>query len=514
MRATANVIASNITPEVRIEHEGESISFSISVYGRTNFQTEYDVFEHINEYWGSLPTEQQKRIFEIYKEIKYGFDNIFTKDALFDFITTKVTELIEIHNLDNIQNWISYKSNIMIPSSFETEFVESIDNNTSREKTYTRYDYLRLVSLSVLLRCMVPVWGEYISNTRQETGTQFKEFYAFQLLSHSNVAHCVPMEKLKIYIDNIVGVGKNDPNITLNGILNGISSEDFGYWLLSLVCIRRLCIGDIRGLDPKQHLITFIYKFIIQKIRNNDGNVESIVKEKKSDDKGVGEENKISTLERYKVKGDISNGEIVELEYSIRDLGNVAQKLSYNVDENILNRSLRTCQELLNQRLLDPQVTLLRWVFKPAISPKGLMFLPKSTIVNALGILEAVLWARGHKYLALLASSYPIISDREMVVSPIDSKMRVPQELSDALDQLYPYTRTTINRKIGVKEINLAAKSIDILTDNLSMFTWRPTASDEMLQEVLGNTNRRLPIKPDIKTDLTKLVIEIGSRNW
>ena len=94
-----------------------------------------------------------------------------------------------------------------------------------------------------MLRCMIPIWGEYISSTRQETGTRHKEFYAFQLLNNSNISKSVPMVKLCNYVEAIVGPDKyNNVNT-----LNGISSEDFGYWLLSLVCVRRLCVGDIRG---------------------------------------------------------------------------------------------------------------------------------------------------------------------------------------------------------------------------------------------------------------------------
>lgn len=510
MKATANVILSNVTPEVKIEHKGESISFSISVFQRDNFQKGYDVFDYINQFWESLPELKQDQIFTIYKEIEYGFDNVYSKGELFEYLQEKVAVLIHAHDLDAIQDWIAFKSDVQIPSTFEGDYEHSIDNNTSREKTYTRSDYSRLVALSVLLRCMVPVWGEYISNIRQETGTMYKEFNAFQLINKSNVSHSVPIVKLRLYIQNIVGDDNADPN----NILNGICAEDFDFYLLALVCIRRLCIGDVRGSDPKANLITFIYKFIIQRIRNSDNNYENVVKEKTFDDRSPDGENKISTLERYKIKTNVSLGEIVELEYSLKNIADAASKLSYRLDPQMLQRSLLSSQELIQQRLLDPQMTLLRWLFKPVISPKGLMYLPKPLIVQAMGAMEAVLWARGHKYLAILSSSYAVLSDKEMVISPVDSKMRVPKELTDELDRLYPFTRTTNSKKNGIKEINLAAKSIDTLTENLSMFSWRPTAHESMLQEVFGNTNRKLPIKPDIKLDLTKFVIEVGSHNW
>lgn len=510
MRAIANVMLANVTPEVKLEHKGETLLFSISVYGRDSFQKDYDVFDQINKFWADCTEEMQDIIFNLYKEISITFSDTWKKTELNEQLSEHVIKLMELHDLDTLQNWIIFKSDIIIPDRFAIEYEHSIDNNTSREKTYIRSDYVRLVTLSLAFRAMVPVWGEYISSTRQDSGTQFKEFYAFQLLNHSPLIHSLPVTKLKTYIENIVGADKYDPNINLNGI----SSEDFSFWLLSLVSIRRLCVGDIRGIEANTDLCTLIYKFIIQKIRNNDNNFENVIKEKKFDDKGPEGENKISTLERYKIKTNLSLGEVTELEYSLKDIRSAAQKLTSLLDPNILERSLQTCQELINYKLLDPQITLLRWVFKPVISPKGIMYLPDSMLITALGALEAVLWARGHKYLALLATSHSIVSDYDMVVSPVDSKKRVPEEMLAELDKIYPFKRTVVSKKAGVKYHNLTAKAIDDLADSLMMYSWRTTADESMIEEVFGSKSRKMPIKPDIKIDLTKLVIEIGSQSY
>lgn len=508
MKATPNT-CQTAAAEVKIEHKGEELNFSISVYGRQSFNT-YDVFEYINKYWEYLPEDKQDKIFDIYRNIQYSFQEVLQRSELFEQISDHVVELMKYHQLEDIKTWVAFKSDIHIPNIIENDYTHSIDNNTSREKTYTRTDYAELTALSICLKTLIPVWGEYVLNIRHDAGTRFKEYFAFQIISKTNLDKSVPMEKLRIYIENIVGDDKFDANNTLDGIC----SEDFSYWLLGLVCIRRLCLGDVKGNDPNTHLIKYIYKFIRQKIRNSDGDVENSVKPKTYDDRSQDSENKISTFERYKIKTNISPGEIVELENSLKDIRNVAHKLSANIDPFILERSLTTCQALSKQRLLDPQITLLRWIMKPVISPKGLMYLPKLSITEALGALEAVLWARGHKYLAILSTAYPVVYENEMLVSPVDSKTRVPQELSEQLGKLYPFTRDLNNRKTGAVEINLAAESINTMTDNLTMFSWRSTAHESMLQEVFGTANRRLPIFPHIKIDLTKLVIEIGSRSW
>jgi hypothetical protein len=511
MKAIVNVQISSVRPEVIIEHKQEELRFSISVFARSNFQGGNDVFNQINKYWQSLSDIEQDTIFLIYKEIQFGFDNVWVKAELSEYLSERVKRLLDIHDLESLYTWVTFKSDIIIPKDFDVDYKHSIDNNTSREKTYTRSDYIRLITLGLCLRCMVPVWGEYIPNIRKETGNLFKEFDSFHLLHKSSILESVPMEKLKLYVDNIVGKDKYDPNNTHKGI----SSEDFGYWLLASICVRRLCIGEISGLDDSANLMTSVYKFIMQKIQNNNNNnFENIVKEKKFDDNTPDSENKISTLERYKKNTDIAPGEIVELEYSAKDMIGMANRLSCKIEPHRLLRSIETSRVLINERILDPQTTLLRWVFKPIISPKGILYLPKPTIVEALGALEAVLWARGHKYLAILATSRTVILEKEMMVSPLDSKMRIPKEDLAELSRLYPFTKVINNKKLGPKVVNLTADSIDRLTDNLTMFSWKSTADDSMIEEVFGSKSRTFPIKPDIKLDLTRLVIELGNRSW
>lgn len=512
MKAVANVILDCKIPEVRLHHRDRELGFVISVFGRANFSVgDYDVFSQINEYWASLPMETQDKIFDIYNEIHMAFDRPMNSHDFIDYIAELVGKLMEYHDLEKLKDWISFGSNIVIPDVFDTEYKHSIDNNTSREKTYIRSDYVKLVSLSLCLRVMIPIWGEYISNIRHNVGNSFKEYYAFRLLSKSNIIDSPSMEKLKRYIENIVA----DDKFNANNSLNSISSEDFGYWLLSMVCVRRLCVGDIRGTDPRSHLITLVYKFIIQKTHSDDSNFENIIRDKKFSENNTDSDSKTSVLEMYKIKTNISIGSIVELEYSMRDIRSVAQRLSSNINQEMLERSLTTCRQLEQCELMDPQTVLLRWVFKPVISPRGIMYLPKPNIVQALGALETVLWARGHKYLAILATSHAIFnSDKEMIVSPVDSKMRVPDEYLKQLEELYPFSKDTTGRKVTKKSTNPAMEAIDTLTNNLMMFTWKTTCDESMLMEVFGNTTRKLPIKPDIKLDLTRLVLEIGQRNW
>lgn len=508
MKAVADVAMMAVNgQQMSIEHGGISVSFTLSMFKRDSFSLENETFLHINGYWESLPIELQDSIFNIYASIAEDFDSLMSKNALKDALTSKVTALMNLHTLESIEHWVRYNSDIIIPSTFDEKYVENIDKNTTEDKTYTRSDYIKLVSLSIALRVMVPIWGSYIKTIRGDAGNQFKELQAFMLLKNCDINRSDPMIKLYNYIN--AQIGKD--NFNANNTLNFICREDFPHWLLSLVCVKRLCIGDIRSKDPRANLTTLIYNFIIQRIRYSDNDFANMVKSKSAEDFGPDGENKISNLERFKVTTNISLGQIVEMEYSVKDIYKVAQRLCIDIDLDILERSLMTSAMLSKVRLLDPQMTLLRWVFSPAVMPRGLSYLPLDRTVAALGALEAILWCSGHKYLAILSTSYALLDDDVHRVSQVASKMRTPEELTNELRKYFPYTQTLRGMGGTETEIYLVEESINTLANDLSKFTWRATCHESMIAEVFHEKHtRRIPILPDIKNKLTKLVIELG----
>lgn len=499
--------------EICLSHGDASLAFSASCFGRRSFQQEFGMFDQINAYWATYSEREQGEIFEIYRRIAVLFSTASNRTSLMLEMNKEVVRLLDYHDFERAYQWVVFSSDIAIPDNFDRDYVHSIDKQGSREQTYIRADYTKLITLGLLLRTMIPVWGEFISNTWQETGTLYKEYYAFQLLNHSKMLHTEPFEKLFVYIDKTVGDDRANPST----IIEGISSEDFTTWMMALVVIRRLCIGDIRGQDQRANMVTFIHRYVSSKMKGSDIAADSIVKEKTYDDGGGSRqiEDKLSALERYKIKHDISLGEIMELEYSLANIYEVAFRLSANMSVELLDLCMANTQMLAQHRILDPQVMLLRWIMKPAISPRGLMYLSRETIVRAFGLLQAVLWARGHQYLALLSTSFANVVDGEMHISGNDSRQRIPKELQSELDRLYPYSKIMGGKRTGQKLINLTVKSIETLADNLSMFSWTMTAHETLITEAFGNCNtRRIAVPSDIKIRLAKLVVELGDRKW
>jgi hypothetical protein len=507
------------TPKAVVEHNGQTVEFQVSVFGKGTMisddaddpmELNNDVFHYLNSYWADLPLEQQQSLFDVYFKLKEVLSMMYTVADMNENLAQISAELMSFHDLDKVQSWISFRSGIVIPEVFSVDYIPNTDNNSTREKTYTRLDYVQLVTLSLALRCMIPVWGEYISATRRSVGNYYKEFWAYLLLKYSNAYNSPAIDKLRTYIENNLDADKDNSE----KLMNVLPTADYPQWLLSLAVVKKLCIGDISGnnqKDPSFHLIKYLYKFLMQRIRSPDADHVNKIQKNRVED--VGRDNKSTVLERYRMKTSISPGEVVELECTVENLENVASRLTTKLTEEMFRSAQNSCTLLEHQQLSEVQITILSWVFKPVISPKGISYLDRSAIVKLLGVLQSVLWARGHKYLALLVTSYPRISNEEYVLAPQSSKDRVPKELSDEIEKIYPFSKP-IGRVSTGKTSNYVLESIDTVVNQLVSNSWLSTADDRLLKEVFGNTSRFFIIKSDIRTDLAKLIIEIGNRNW
>jgi hypothetical protein len=530
-----NIHTPTSIPEVKITHTDISnntkeLRFIISCFGRPTF-SDFPMFKELNEYWAQLTPEKQQDIFNLYESILETFNSNWDNSTLKGVLSKYVLKLLEAHEFQEVHRWILFKSTIQIPPAFEKEYVEDIDRDWTREQTYLRSDYQKLITLALILRTLIPVWGEYITRYRKELGTEFKEYYALQLISYSPLLETDAFIKLRLYIDKYLE--RIEPNSFM--IIRGISSEDFPVWLLAAVAVKGLCVGDIRGVESKSHLVAYMFQLIKQKTLKTSANLDTTIKFKVKKNVDENDPNsKLSVLEAFKGKYTIAIGEISEIEHVVSDVKKCAFRLSSRMSDSLLERALATSEQLQDKIIIDPQMILAQWVFSPIVSPKGLAYLQKKQIINVLAATQAVLWARGHHLLSIMATSYNDtgLQDEEECLVTMDTRTKLPKEMVNALNELYPYAKSLSIKKQNrlqnelslvdhsVKRqtaafVNPAMLAVDNLSNKLSLCAWVATADDDFLINVFNSAiNRRLPTVRDLKTHIAKLIIEIGSRTW
>lgn len=466
----------------------------------------HDVFKHINQYWAYLPAWKQEKIFETYNQIRNVLEDVYDTTLLIGELIPLIHTLFEEHKLEEINHWMAFHSDILLPSKLDDVYKIDDSKPGSREKTYLKSDYVDLLNMTIGLRTMIPVWGEFIYRTKKDTGTQFKEFYSYKLLAQTHLADSAPMEKLRIYVQSNIQSDKP----MLSSIVNGIGSEDFPTWLLSKVLVMRLCVGDISGANISSSLVTFIWNFITQKVNGtNAGSFSSMVKPKEFESGDQSSDHNTSRLEGYKMKTELPIGDIVILEQYMDDPINVAIQLKPSIDLELLNKFLYHAKALENERIWEPQVALAQYVLKPVISPRGMPHLSKKQVISAIAIAQTVLWETNHKLLACLISAVATSNSNELMLSGIVSNARIPKELMDELGLLFPFSKVSASKKKG-KVTNSAVVSIDELAQMFSQRDWILTVPNECMMEVLGkDNNRRFSCPHDIKILLAKLIIQL-----
>lgn len=503
-----------------LTHENvEPIHWNIALYDKMSYSGDFDIFEQINGYWAHLPIHTQNEIYAVYAQIHQTFETIGegsdSNQELYELVTKLydlVAKLYEYHNLDDIKHWLTYHAtNVRIPTNLRESYQESHENPGSRERTYLRDDYVWLVALSVALRAMIPVWGEFIARARKETGTTYKEYYAYRLLAKSSIAHSEPMERLRVYVEHSVPPDKSKSA----AILEGLSSDDFPIWVLGLVLVRRLSIGDVRGLDPNSSLVTFIYKYIGQKVKGHDSSFIGLVKDKIVEGVGQEGENNLSKLEGYKIKETIPAGDIAIISHYMQNSEQLARSVCPDIDLGLVRASLLSVQALMDKQIWKPQMTLMQLVLARVVSSQGLLHLHKPLTLQAMAITQALLWHRGHRELAALVSAVEQDSTDAQQLPGSDSRARISKEQMEVLDALYPFSRRTTGKQKGLKRTNPAAESIESVSAEFSKHAWRLSLPPDWTAELTGNRNtKRYTVPHDIKIKLAALAISIQQRKF
>ena len=505
--------------EIVMTHQGHELIWNTSPFERTELSSDTDTFKQINDYWNRLPSQQQDAIFELYARIRYILDDAQTLDQVTKELQPLIAELLDVyHDLENVHDWCWFYSDLAIPHTVADSVNFEEGGSSTEDKTYLKRDYKKLVALAVVLRVMVPIWGEFIFRTRSECGTTYKEYYAERLLNYSRIKNSEAIEKLTNYI-----VKQLPPDRSNAGaILGCIGSDDFPSFMLARVLVRRLCVGDITGINPNATILTFIYKYIRQKNSSNRGNqrlgsssnFNDNIREKFPETGGESDdgENKLSKLEGYKIQEELSRGDVQTIRYFLSDPIWVLKDVQPDLDMNLLQQSLN-CIKPLEAEIIDPaQLAILQWVLKPAISPEGLATVNKKGLLKAIAIVQAVLWHRGHKELAALCSAYSKQVDEHKILT-VESRARIPRDLQEEIRVLFPFNKRSSGKSKQAKVTNPCLAAIDKIADGLCAREWVLTLPEPWLADLGSEAGNRKYIAPsDIKIKLANLIISLLQR--
>jgi hypothetical protein len=292
--------------------------------------------------------------------------------------------------------------------------------------------------------------------------------------------------------------------------------SEMSMYILAIVVIQKISIATLVNDNEEKNIITRVYNFINNKLRNN-GDVSKSIRDKTVlSDPDSGEGDKESVLESYRMTSSLAPGHEVEMDWSVSNIHMVLAQMPISLDIDMQGRvtvsnmvlidALAFCRYFFTGNIHQQQINLLAIIFKDIIDPRGLAYIRIEGIINLLSIGFIYLWGMGYKNLALLLTAYvDNSSSNAHYINITVNRSRLSQTIKDDLGYYFPYNRV-VNAETSA---NLVEESINEMTNDLFGKRWIPTAYDNYVIEVLGedkNINKILP--SDLKIQLAEFIIQ------
>jgi hypothetical protein len=482
-----------------ISSSGEELNWDISAFYRAQQHAEVeDVFRDINGYLNWLSPQRRQHIFAIYQAMHDIIKRVDNMSNLSMQLTEKVEALYNEVPLEEVDHWLRFYGNIMYPESTP---LEHSPTDPMPERTYLKSDYHDLVVMTTALRLMVPIWGEYIEKIKKQVGTQYKEYIAVRLLSRSVIIECPALQRLVTYIECFVTRDTDSKS----AIIAGLSTSELPEWLLSIILVRRLAVGEVDVIEDKRHIVSNVYRFIdntLKELPTKFGNV----REKYPEDS---DEDESSILESYRVKEQMTAGMMGTFNVYARD----PIRMALGVDSTLPVWMVQQCSELVDSMqemtIVKPHVVLVQWVMQGVMSPHAIPGMSKQGLIRAMVATQAVLWHWGFTDLALLATADVMPATQSLQMS--DSRTRVPTALVEKLNEYYPHmsTRPGMGNSRGQ---NFAYASVTALTREYIARNWRACAPRMLIDQSVGGVelSGQLIVPSTLTEQLIRLVIKLN----
>lgn len=516
--------SSSGTYGLTIHHQTEELEYQITEEViKTAQKYGFDHFEQINAYWAQCEPRVQQAVFDVYSRIYTVLTTSSDLQSMTRALRPLAVELLDLHPLEDLDYWVWMKSKLLVPSGIKRIFNPDEDTSWTREKTYLEDDYRKLVTLTLAMRVMIPVWEEFVLQTKRETGPTFKEYQAFDLISASAVMSSEAMRRLEVFVVNTIPKDRSKDA----AVFSGVSSEDFPEWILAVTVVKRLTSADIRGINSDHTLVTYLHNYIDQRSRSLETRTGKIKPKYSGESSGSDENSNHSKLEGFKIKETIAEGDIsairryinfsIDQAFGREQMTGLSLIHRLNPDENMslyVQMSCESVKPLFNEVLSPQQVTIAAWVLANYISCQAVPYLNKSDILGMIAIAQAYLWSKGHYSLAGLVSAIPrnYVEAGGNIIA--DNKTRMDGANVTQFGRMFPYLKRTSSRAKSAKSTNPSLTAIDALVDGVSCYQWTLTLPSQWVAELRGSEiARRYHIPDNIRDLLASLVVELDTKD-
>lgn len=512
MRFLESFSGNGLEAELVMEHKGDTIGWSVKNY--RYFKPNEETVLDINNYWSRLPTESQDKLFQIYKDIRLVFFEVIEPRQIDTIVRGLVKDLYDLMPRDEAERYINVYSNIWYPETMKEE-VDTY-NGEAENLTYSPADYKDLAVLTMMLKPLLPIVGQYVMTVSPMIEESKRESLAINLMSLSNLVEYPAIERLNAYCHFFYfGDGKE---MAGSAILGGLASTHVDEWLMVQVIYKQLIAGKLsqRGFsdEPVCHVKKLFsqVKPLTDDLGRYTGFGERVAEKtltKNSQSGKGGDDDKTSIAENYKTKQEINESSLTMHEVRAHSIEHLASRLDdtlpmeyVNESNELLHRNDFTCNPL--------HKILCQYVLSSIISTASVRYVDYKAMMNYVAVTQAALHHWGFSNLAMLMSC-----EMTKVNVRLLPQQRVPMSLEqlDKLDQYYPYLQAQITvRNPSRIRRNFVATDIENIQKDYGSKYWRYTVPS-YIQKVLNHTPEEVINTPfNFEFELARLIIFLNER--
>lgn len=503
---------------IAITHGKDTLSWDAKPYNRasridgldTKVDPEHDlVFGEINAFIESLSSAQQQAMWKGYKALYALFEANASPLVSQARYMDAVGDIYDAFTYEDLLKWASVNAAVVYPAAIKTKH----DQNDPEALTYLKKDFFELSVMAMALRLMVPIWGEYIPRLKQDVSNTDKEYVAASLLRKTFLPSSVPYARLLEFTDASIEARAKKSTMIASALHAGLSREDFPNWLLSCTIVRRTAVVPLAKTPDGPNVITDVFQYVKNALmpsgaKKFSGPVTDKIPH--SDDAGDPHE---SIAESYKMKQRVSDGDREAVEFYLEDARAVATALDPSVPLDKLEACLRSAREVEMEELGQHHLTLAQWILYSVVSPGFIPLITKPTLVNCLGICQALLWHWGFETLAGLSTAIKAPSDVDEGVFYANRDVRsdkISKTTLEAMAEVFPYNYNESSKSSTYRTANPGYQAVDAFHELLADDDWlvhAPVALLSILPVIPGTTRMRLP--GDLREQTALLLVHL-----
>lgn len=425
-----------------------------------------------------------------------------------------VHDVLDLFDLQDIYVFLRDKYKLRVPQNLKDVFDDNIesDGRGTRDQTYTKPDYLELAALSVVIKSVIGVIGQFARTKAGDLNTIHKEYILFNFFqTYPRIYDSDPMQKLIRLVRCLLVLPTNEKFTEERLVIEKqISREDIPAYIIATVVIQKIGVMALAGDNESKNIVTKIYNYVKNKLKSN-GDVTKTIRDKSPSESAKDEtQESESPVETYRSLTDIEQGKLIEFNWALRSVDVILQQLPKAMREVIKEKELINAADFVRCfRAEVPihklQIIFLGTIFKSVIDPRAMDRIDVESLLNLFTVGFSYLWNLGFRSLALqLTSKIVDVDSDEIMINSVVDKSRMSKELRDKLDEVYP-CRRVINAS---KANNVVVEAIDLITAEMYSKRWIPTAFQEYVDVVRQETESNSLLSTELKVELAEFFIK------